>query len=237
MEFGLLANAAIGAFAAWAMLWWEARHTNADRCSGDLWEMGLIAAVVGVIGGRIVEMLLNGVLPWQHPADIVLVRAGVSTVAAAVFAIATFVWLGRKEPVAAADGIAAAALAGLAGWHGGCVTRSACLGTVSDLPWALAQPGSDITRHPVEIYAAIMFAAAAVAVAWWKAHRRPVPGLPASLALAAAGMIRLLTEPMRPSLTGGPVWAYATSVVVGLVLAFVAARRSRGTVRRPTAEG
>lgn len=238
MEFGLLANAAIAASAAWAVLWWEARHGNADRCAGNLWEAGLAAVVAGIFGGRIIEMLLNEVMPWQHPADVVLVRAGVSTAGATVVALATFGWIGRREPVAFADGIAAAALAGLAGWHGGCLVRgtAACLGTASDLPWSVAQQGSAITRHPVEIYAALLFAAAALAVAWWKAYRRPLPGLPASLSVAAAGAIRLVTEPMRPSLSGGPVWLYVAGVAVGLTAAAVFTVRARRRRRSATTE-
>jgi len=231
MEFTLLANAAIAAFAGWAMLWWEARRGNADRCAGNLWEAGLIAAVVGIFGGRIVQMVVDGVLPWQHAGDVVLVRGGVSTVGASLLAVVTFLWIARREPVAMVDGISAAALAALAGWHGACGVRGACLGTPSDLPWALAQEGSTVTRHPVELYAATVFALAAVGVAVWKAYGRPPAGVPASLALAAAGGIRFVTETVRPSLGGGPVWFYALGLVGGLaaVAAFAArARRPQG---------
>ena len=74
-----------------------------------------------------------------------------------------------------------------------------------------------VTRHPVGIYAAILLAVAAVALAWWKAYRRPSAGIPVSLAIVVAAGVRLATEPMQPSLSGGPVWFYAAALVVGLV--------------------
>ena len=226
MEFTLLAAAAFAVAALYGMLYWEARHGNADRCAGNLFETAVTSAALGIFIGRIVAMLLDGVSPITHPADILLVRAGVSTVGATLGALAVFAWLSRRELIPMADGISAGALAGLAGWHAGCVARDACLGTASDLPWALAQEGSSLTRHPVALYAAALFAAAAVAIALWKAYRRPGFGIPASTALIAAGTIRLLVEPMQPSLSGGPVWFYALGVVVG-VAGLVTFRLSR----------
>ena len=233
MEFTLLAAVALGGAAAYAMLWWEARHGNADRCAGNIWEAGLVAAIVGLFAGRIAAMVVDGVNPLAHPGDVLVVRGGVSTVVASLAAVLTYLWLGRREPVAMADGISAAALAGLAGWHAGCVFRSgACLGTASDLPWALAQPGSSVTRHPVEIYAALLLLLAALAIAAWKAYGRPPAGVPASAGLLGAAAARFLTEPLRPSLTGGPVWWYAVGVAIGAfgIIAFtVRARRSPQT--------
>lgn len=233
MEFTLLAAAALGIAAANVMLWWEARHGNADRCAGNLWDTMLIAAIAGLFLGRLVAMALDGVNPINHPGDVIIVRAGVATVGATIGAGATFLWLARREPVAMADGIAAAMLAGLAGWHAGCLFRSGCLGTATDLPWAVAQPGSTITRHPVELYAAGLLLLAAIAVALWKAWGRPSAGLPASLGVAAAAGIRLATEPLRPSLGGGPVWWYLVGFVGGLAAAagFWWRARTRGRPR------
>ena len=102
-------------------------------------------------------MISDGVNPLTNPGDIIIVRAGVATGPAALAALAVLIALARTEIVVVADGLAAAALGGLAGWHAGCLARDACLGTPSDLPWALSLEGSDITRHPVEIYAAALF--------------------------------------------------------------------------------
>jgi hypothetical protein len=216
MEFTLLAAAAIAGAAAYVMLWWEARHGNAARCTGNLWEAGVASAVAGIFIGRIVAMLIDGVNPIAHPLDVILVRSGVSTVGASLGAAAVFIWLARREPVGMADGISAAALAALAGWHAGCLVRGTCLGTASDLPWAMAQTGSEVTRHPVGIYAALMLGVAAIGLAWWKAYRTPPSGTPASIAVIAAAGTRLVLEPLQPSISGGPVWFYAAGLAVGI---------------------
>ena len=216
MEFTLLAAAMLGVAGAYTMLWWEARHGNADRCAGNLWDTLLMSGMAGLVVGRITAMLLDGVNPVAHPADIILVRSGVATVGATLGALAVFSWIARREPIRTADAIAAAALAGLAGWHAGSMFRNSFLGTPSDLPWAMAQSGSSVTRHPVEIYAAIAYLILAVAVALWKAYGRPPLGAAASVAVLGAAGVRLATEPMRPSLGGGPIWFYILGVVVGV---------------------
>lgn len=215
MEFTLLAAAALGSGSAWGMLWWEARHGNADRCAGNLWDTLLVSGMAGLVVGRLVAMILDGVSPIAHPADVILVRSGVSTVGATAGALVAFGWIARRQPVRTADAISAATLAALAGWHAGSLFREAYLGTPSGLPWALAQEGSAVTRHPVEIYAAIAYLVIAVALAAWKAYGRPPLGATASIAIMAAASVRLVTEPMRPSLTGGPMWFYALGIVAG----------------------
>ncbi|MGI9611155.1 MAG: hypothetical protein ACR2NL_12755, partial [Acidimicrobiia bacterium] len=70
--------------------------------------------------------------------------------------------------------------------------------------------------HPVELYAALGFGAAAIGLAVWKAYRPPPLGVPAGVALAAAGFIRLATEPLRPALNGSPVVWYSIAVIAGV---------------------
>lgn len=216
MEFTLLAAAAIAGAAAYVMLSWEAKHGNAARCTGNLWEIGLVSTIAGIFIGRIIAMLIDGVNPITHPMDAVLVRSGVSTVGASLGAAAVFGLQARKNTITMADGISAAALAGLAGWQAGCVVRVSCLGTSSDLPWAIAQAGSTVTRHPVGIYAALLLAGTAIGLAAWKAYRRPPEGSPAAIAIIAAAGTRLATEPFQPSISGGPVLFYATALTVGV---------------------
>ncbi len=226
MEFTLLGAVAIAVAALYAVLRWEAKRGNASECTQNLWEVALTATFVGVFAGRIAAMVSDGVNPLTNPADVLIVRAGVATGWASLAAVGTASWLGRREVWPVLDGLAAASLAGLAGWHAGCLARDACLGSSSDLPWAMTQPGSATGRHPVELYAALGLAAAAIVVAWWRRARPPAPGTVAGLALAVAGAVRLLTEPLRPTLTAGPVLWYVAAVVIGLLGAVVAGRRA-----------
>lgn len=175
----------------------------------------ITATLLGLVAGRLTAMIIQGINPVTSPGDIIIVRGGVDTgVAASVF-IASLLWGTRRTP-SAIDAMAPAILLAMAGWHAGCIWRDACLGSATDLPWAWSQAGSAVTRHPVELYAALGLALGAYVVSrlGWR------PWLRAGAGLALASGIRLATEPLRPSITGGPVWWYVAGMVVG-VLAMV----------------
>ncbi len=218
MEFTLLGAAAIAVGGFWLMLRWEAKRGNAAGCALDLWDAGLVSAIAGVAIGRLVSMVQAGISPISDPAQIILIRSGVSTAGVVIGTIVIFLFLARRDPVVASDAIAPAALIGLAGWHAGCLVTSSCLGTESSLPWAMALPGSDVTRHPVELYAAAALLLAGVGLALWKQHGRPPLGSVAGAAILAASAIRLATEPLRISLAGGPIYLYAAGILVGVAM-------------------
>jgi len=219
MEFTLLWAAVTGVGAAWVgtRIWNERLPDHAtDRMVG--------AAATGLLVGRLTAMILQGINPLTNLGDILIVRGGVHTGAAAAGAIATYLWA-AKWKVAYLDATAPAALLGLAGWHAGCLWRGACLGSESNLPWAWAQEGSLITRHPVELYAAIGLILAA-----WIVSRLPWSILTrAGVALASAGLVRLLTETIRPSLSGGPVGWYIAAIVIGTAAVFIGPRFLHGS--------
>lgn len=221
MEFTLLWAALTGAAFAWSgvRIW---KHGLGEKPFDVL----IGAAVVGLAVGRLAAMAQQGINPFTDPLQIILVRGGVDTGFASLGSLVALAWLIRGQ-VQLADALAPSALFALAGWHAGCLWRSACLGTASDLPWAWAQSGSSISRHPVEIYAAIGLIAAAVLIA--RLGKRPY--VRSGLALAGAGTVRLATEPMRHTLTGGPTAWYAAAIVVGIVLAI--AGRSLATRSAP----
>ena len=218
MEFTLLGSAAVAIASFWLMIRWEAKRGNAAGCAVDIWDAGLVAVIGGVFVGRLVSMTSAGINPFSNLGQILLVRSGVSTAGAAVGGIAIYAFIARKDIITGLDAIAPAALAALAGWHAGCVVTDSCLGTESTLPWAMTLAGSTITRHPVELYAAILLAVAPVIIAQWKKRGRPREFAPTAIALLSAGGIRLVTEPMRISLSGGPVWLYGAGCVAGAVL-------------------
>jgi prolipoprotein diacylglyceryltransferase len=211
MEFTLLAAALTGAAAVWV-----ANRLLADRMQVDKPTDALIgAAAVGLAVGRLAAMIAAGVNPLLRPGDILIVRGGVSTLFATLGALAMLAWTFRRQLPVALDQLAPGALAGLAGWHGGCLWRNTCLGTVSDLPWSMTSVGTSVTRHPVELYAAVGFLVAAF-IAVRLASR---PWMAAGFGLAAAGGIRALTEPLRVAISGGPVEWYLTAVAVGIIVA------------------
>ena len=248
MEFGLLAAAVI-AFASLRLTLgfqpggadrdeppgigaarsWKVRLAAAGggQRAARLWDAALLSAVVGLAIGRLAAMISAGTNPLGHAVDILIIRGGVDTVSATVAALVVFGLLSRRDLLASADAVAPGALAGLAGWHGGCFTRGACLGTPSDLPWAVGGPAG-VARHPVEIYAAILLIAACVILI--VVRRRPPNGATAALAFTTAAAIRLGTEPMRLTIGGGLTWWYLAGAGFGLaavVMAWLRARRVR----------
>jgi prolipoprotein diacylglyceryltransferase len=214
MELSLLWAALTAFAAAWLGLRiWDERLP--DRPLDHL----VTAAVAGLVVGRLTAMIGAGVNPLTHLGDFIIVRGGVGTPAASVAFIAALIWTTRRM-ASAVDALAPAVLAGLAGWHAGCVWRDACLGTPSELPWAWAQTGSTVARHPVELYVALGLAIGVFIVSrvGWRPWAR------AGTALALAAGIRLLAEPLRPSLGGGPVLWYVAGIVLGAVAAIAGSR-------------
>ena len=214
MEFTLLwaALTAVG-------LAWLGTHIWSERLPDHPTDRMVGAAATGLLVGRLVAMLLQGTNPLTNPTDILIVRGGVHAGAATTAALGPYLRAAKWKP-GYLDATAPAALMGLAGWHAGCLWRGACLGAESNLPWAWTQDGSLISRHPVELYAAIGLLLAA-----WLVSRLPWRLLTrAGVALTSAGLVRLLTEPIRPSITGGPVGWYVGAVVVGLAAALFGER-------------
>ncbi|HUO45279.1 MAG TPA: prolipoprotein diacylglyceryl transferase family protein [Acidimicrobiia bacterium] len=185
------------------------------------------AAVVGLFAGRLAALIGAGINPIINPGQLLLVRGGVDTMWASLAATVTLCWPLRNQ-LPAVDNLAPLVLAALAGWHSGCLWRSGCLGAASDLPWAWSLPGSAVSRHPVELYAAL-----ALAAGWLVLSRvRFPPGSAAAIAVVWAATTRLITEPLRPSLDGGPIWFYLASALIGLLAAFALPRRSLTTMKR-----
>ncbi len=218
MEFSLLGAALIAVFGLYLVLWYEAGRTNSADCTRELWEAALGAAVAGVLVGRLSAMVRGGTNPLTHPGDILIVRGGIDTVAAAVTSLTALFSLTRRDAWIRFDALAPAVLGGLAAWHGACLTRGACLGTPSRLPWAFAEHGGGVSRHPTELYAALLLVAGVILLIWWKRHHPP-PGSVAGIALAVAAGARLATEPLRPVLGSGLEWWYLAGMVVGVSVA------------------
>jgi prolipoprotein diacylglyceryltransferase len=215
MEFRLLAAAVLAVAVLRIVLTLTHRgDRDAVRARFDL---ALGAIVIGLVAGRVAAMVLGGTNPLTRPGDLLIVRGGVDTAVAAVTGVLAVAVMARRRTVPETAAMAPAALAGLGAWHAGCTIRSACLGTPSDLPWAWAEPASAVTRHPVELYAAIALALAAGSIALAR-HRAVRPGVVAGAAIALAAAARLATEPMRHVIAGSRAPFYLGALVIAVAL-------------------
>lgn len=224
MEFTLL----------WAVLTavalgWLGLRLWADRLPEHAFDRLLGAGVTGLVVGRLTAMVAQGVNPLTSPGDFIIVRGGVHTGAASLAFLGMLAWSTRNER-SALDALAPATLLALAGWHAGCLWRNACLGAPSDLPWAWALETGVVTRHPVEIYTALGLALGA----WLVARLGWRPLLRSGTALSVAAGMRLITEPLRPSITGGPTGWYLAGLLAGAALIAVGPALIRSRAEHPT---
>lgn len=208
MEFGLLAAAVLALGALRLALLPE----GAD--AGRLWDLALTATIAGLATGRLTAMVASGVNPLTHPLDVLVVRGGVSSVAATFGVLAMAAWRSRDDLWPTLDALAAPALYALAGWHAGCVFTGSCLGTATDLPWGVAATAGGVPRHPTEAYAAVLLLVAATAVWLLRRHGRDRSGVAVAAAAVAGAAIRLATEPLRASLGSGRSTSYAVGLAI-----------------------
>lgn len=219
MEFTLLWAVLTAVALAWLGL-----RVWSDRLPEHAFDRLLGAGVAGLVVGRLTAMVAQGVNPLTNPGDFIIIRGGVHTGAATLAFLGMLAWSTRTER-SGLDALAPATLLALAGWHAGCLWRDACLGAPSDLPWAWTLESGVVTRHPVEIYTALGLALGA----WLVARLGWQPRLRSGTALVVAAGMRLVTETLRPSITGGPVAWYIAGVVVGGIL--IAVGRTRSDLR------
>lgn len=211
MEFTLLFAAVVGVGSAWLAAR-ILRRRPGSSIPDQTFELALNAAVVGLVVGRVWAMVTTGTNPLTHLGDLIVIRGGVDPGGAALGALAALVWTARHDRRETLDGVAPVALWGLAGWHAGCVFTGSCLGAASSLPWAMTQAGSDVGRHPTEVYAALMLAVGAFVLGRLVFRRA---GVAAATALLIASGVRLVTEPLRLSLGGGRSTLYLIGCGVG----------------------
>jgi prolipoprotein diacylglyceryltransferase len=224
MEFSLLAAVAVAAVAVGVSL--AVIHRTDPPLRRITIDLAIIGILAGIGAGRVWAMAAAGTNPLTHPADLLIVRGGVDTFAAAGAGLAAVAWAGRHDGWHALDALAPGVVFGLAGWHAGCVMRRACLGTPTGLPWGWATTPGGVGRHPIELYAALLFVVVGVAVVWLWRHR-PGTGLAAATALFGAAAARALTEPLRPVIGSGRTIGYLVAAGLAAIVAAIVLWRTR----------
>ena len=211
MDLTLLLRA-VGAMAAAGLVLWLSRRRLPSDYSQPFNDL-LGAVLAGIAVGRLTYVLGEGIDVLARPVELIFVRGGVSPVSAAVAGVAFLAWTCRSDLLSRWDHLAPAVLAGLAVWEGGCWWQGSCLGTPSGLWWAVALPGSELTRHPVGMYAAVLLMAGAVWL-WWRPLR--VRGATAAAGLAWASVVRLATPLWSVGAWSPWTWAYLAGLLIGV---------------------
>ena len=210
--------------AAAALALWALRRSRSEVV-GDPFNDLLGAVLVGIGVGRLAYLWAEGVNVFADPIELILVRGGISPVPAAAGAVAFLAWTSRSDLANRMDYLAPAALSGIAVWEAGCLWQGACLGSPSELWWAMALPGSELTRHPVGLYAAVLFAVAAI---WLLVRPLPWKGATAAMALGWAAGVRAIVPLWSVGGWSDRGWWYLAGVIVGVGGVVVARSRARG---------
>ncbi len=224
MDLTLVSRAATAMLVVAGTLWLTRRRRPgvAEAPFSDL----LGAVLVGMAAGRVAYVVGEGINLISHPVEVLLVRGGITPVPAALGALGYLAWTCRSDFLNRIDYLAPAVLAGLAAWEAGCWWQGSCLGSPSGLWWAVALPGSDLTRHPAGVYAALLLAAGSI----WLGLRPPRwRGVAAATGLGWSAGVRLIA-PLW-SVPGWSMWSWWYLAAVLLALAGgLAAWRAPGKV-------
>ena len=232
MDLTLLSRA-VGSVAAASLGLWLLRRDRPPDSAGPFGDL-LGAVLAGLAAGRLAYVLAEGIDLLGRPLDFVMVRGGIAPGPAALAALGYLAWTCRSNLAARMDHLAPAALLGLAVWEAGCWWQGACLGTPSELWWAVALPGSEVTRHPVGLYAAVLLAAGAV---WLLSFPLPRKGATAAAGLGWASAIRLAVPLWSVGAWSNWTWWYLSGLMVGLLGLAASFRFSEGTSNTSTLPG
>jgi phosphatidylglycerol---prolipoprotein diacylglyceryl transferase len=172
--------------------------------STDAWASLLSWAIIGVIvGGR-----LGFVLFYEpgyflsEPSQIVAVwRGGMSVHGGIIGVVVALFFALRKQKgniLKIADIAVVPVAIGLALGRVGNFINQELYGTPTNLPWAIAIPGVEELRHPLQLYAVCKDLLIA-AVCFWHLKRKTnvIPGRTCALFLMLYGVLRFLLEYIR----------------------------------------
>ncbi|MEW5865347.1 MAG: prolipoprotein diacylglyceryl transferase [Bacillota bacterium] len=137
----------------------EARRRGIDP--DKVIDLALYVCIAGIIGSRVLFVLLDIPTYFQDPIKIINLRdGGLSFQGGLASAILVGIWFCRREkinPWVMADVAAPLIPLGYALARVGCLLNGCCYGLPTDLPWALAaRAGDETLRHPTQLYAAVL---------------------------------------------------------------------------------
>ena len=232
MDVTLLLRSLGAMLAAALVLWLSRRHSppGSSQPFSDL----LGAVLVGMAAGRLAFVVGEGINLFARPMELIFIRGGIAPVPAAVAAVGYLAWTCRSDLLRRLDHVVPAVLAGLAVWEAGCWWQGSCLGSPSELWWAMPLPGSDLLRHPAGMYASALLAAGALLL-WGRPLRWN--GANAAAGLGWASAVRLSTPLWSVGLWSNWTWWYLVGTVVGVGGVLAAWRRSEQSLRGFNADG
>ena len=184
----------------------EARRRDIDP--DKVIDLALYLCISGIIGARLLFVLLDIPTYFKNPIQIINLRDGGLTyhggfIAALLVGIA-FTRRSRISGWVMADIIAPLVALGYAIVRIGCLLNGCCFGLPADVPWALACRAGDATlRHPTQIYASLASLAIFI-ILYAKRDHKKFPGYLMFLYVGLYSISRFIVEIFRdvPRLIG-----------------------------------
>ena len=199
--YGILV--ALGILAGVSLM--EYLHRRAGGEPGRIVDMSLIIVLSGLVGARIVFVIVNFSYYADNPFEILMLwkgglvfYGGLIGGAAALLACGYFYRLPLRSTL---DAGAAGVSIGHAFGRLGCFAAGCCYGRLSDLPWSvtfthprcLAVEVLNKAVHPAQLYS-FFFLAALTAFLVWLHGRRRFPGQVAAVYLILYSLFRFVVE-------------------------------------------
>ncbi len=204
-------------------------------------DLALYTCIAGIVGSRIVFVLLDIPTYFQDPIKILNLRdGGLSFQGGLASAILVGIWFCRRQrisPWVMADIAAPVIPLGYALVRIGCLLNGCCYGLPSDAPWAIAARVNDQTlRHPTQLYAALLSLAIFFVLFRLRKHKR-FPGYLMFLYVGLYSVARFIVEVFRdvPRMAGPLSITQLVSVLLALgAFASIAILSSEGASKSQT---
>ena len=174
--------------------------------SAEEWSDLLVAAVIGVIvGGRLGYVLFYApAYFFQHPFEIFAVwHGGMASHGGFIGVAVALLWVLRRRSretiLRIADIVVIPVTIGLGLGRIGNFINQELYGTVTTLPWAMAFPGADGLRHPIQLYDFFLQMLIALTLFWYLRRTEPDQriGRVCALFLILYAVARFLLECIR----------------------------------------
>ncbi|MEW6106866.1 MAG: prolipoprotein diacylglyceryl transferase [Bacillota bacterium] len=192
------------------------RGINPDK----IIDLALYTCIAGIVGARVLFVLLDIPTYFQDPVKIINLRdGGLSFQGGLALAILVGIWFARREKLNAwvlADIAAPIIPLGYALVRVGCLLNGCCYGLPTSVPWALASKAGDQTlRHPTQVYAALL-SLVIFAILFRLRNHKKFPGYLMFLYVGLYSVSRFIVEIFRdvPRMVGPLSITQLASIVV-----------------------
>ncbi|MDI6870083.1 MAG: prolipoprotein diacylglyceryl transferase [Bacillota bacterium] len=166
-----------------------------------VYNLALLFAIAGVVGSRLLHVLLNLSYYLAHPVEILdLTNGGLAMHGGFTLAILAGIWYTRWQRVDAwelADFLPKWGVLGIGIVRIGCLLKGCCFGVPGNAPWAFdCSLLHDVPRHPTQIYE-MLLDFTLFGYLWVKRRHSHFKGWPSWVMVGGYSVIRAFVEIWR----------------------------------------